>query len=69
MKKVYLVYYNDSYNTDIIKAFSTKHEAEEYIKEHDVDENGYFQYRHHLKSIKIEKKKKFLTKQKLCDIL
>lgn len=69
MKKVYLVYYNDSYSTDIIKAFSTKHEAEEYIKEHDVDEDGYFQYKHHLKSVKIEKKKKFLTKQKICDIL
>ena len=69
MKKVYLVYYNDSYSSDIIKAFSTKHEAEEYIKEHDVDEDGYFQYRYYLKSVKIEKKKKFLTKQKLCDIL
>ncbi len=63
MRKVYLIYYNDSYSVDVIKAFSTKHEAEEYIKEHDVDEKGYFQYRYHLKSIKIEKKKKLLDKK------
>ena len=45
MKKVYLLYYKE----DVIKAFKTKHEAEEYIMEKENNSD------YHIRSIKLEK--------------